>query len=204
MSVQYQTGVSWDATLIDLEYTDSSTAPTALQGLVKYAIKTTTGAPTATAGKFIEGCMISNAVDSNAYLNTGTTASPTWTLLDVAGAGGITQLTGDVTAGPGNGSQAATIAASAVTKTKLATGVRPSHMIVFAGQPTTVGGAAAEAITVTGALSTDLAFVQMVNDGTNNTTIVNAVVTANTLTVTFSADPGADAVINYQIVRATS
>jgi len=33
---------------------------------------------------------------------------------------GITQLTGDVTAGPGNGSQAATIAADAVTNAKLA------------------------------------------------------------------------------------
>lgn len=33
---------------------------------------------------------------------------------------GITQLTGDVTAGPGNGSQAATIASDAVTNTKLA------------------------------------------------------------------------------------
>src|SRR5690349_20245162 len=37
-----------------------------------------------------------------------------------AGAGGITQLTSDVTAGPGSGSQAATIAADAVTNAKLA------------------------------------------------------------------------------------
>lgn len=79
----------------------------------------------------------------------------------------------------------------------------PSHIIRFAGQPTTAGGAAAEAITVTGALAaSDYAFVQMVDDGTNNTTIVNAVVTDDTLTVTFSGDPGADAVINYQIIRA--
>lgn len=204
MSVQTYTVINWDPTLIDLEFTDTDTAPTALQGLVKYAIKTTTGAPTATAGKFIEGCMISNAVDSNAYLNTGTTASPTWTLLDVAGAGGITQLTGDVTAGPGNGSQAATIGAGAVTKAKLATGVKASHMIVYAGQPTTVGGAAAEAFTVTGAAATDYAFVQVVNNGTNNVTVLQAVVTLNTLTITFSGDPSNDTVINYQIVRATS
>lgn len=91
-----------------------------------------------------------------------------------------------------------------VTLAKLASGITPSHVIKFAGQPTTAGGAAAEAITVTGALNTDLAFVQMVNDGTNNVTIVNAVVTADTLTVTFSADPGNDAVINYQIIRAAS
>lgn len=91
-----------------------------------------------------------------------------------------------------------------VTLAKLAAGITPSHVIKFAGQPTTVGGAAAEAITVTGAAATDLAFVQMVNDGTANVTIVNAVVTLNTLTVTFSADPGNDVVINYQIIRAAA
>lgn len=91
-----------------------------------------------------------------------------------------------------------------VTLAKLASGIAPSHVVKFAGQPTTVGGAAAEAITVTGALNTDLAFCQMVDDGTNNVTIVNAVVTADTLTVTFSADPGNDCVINYQLLRAAS
>jgi len=89
-----------------------------------------------------------------------------------------------------------------VTLAKLAAGIAPSHVVKFAGQHTTVGGAAAEAITVTGAAATDLAFVQMVNDGTANVTIVNAVVTLNTLTVTFSGNPGNDAIINYQLLRA--
>lgn len=89
-----------------------------------------------------------------------------------------------------------------VTLAKLAAGIAPSHVVKFAGQPTTAGGAAAEVITVTGAAATDLAFVQMVNNGTNNVTILEAVVTLNTLTVTFSADPGNDAVINYQLLRA--
>lgn len=203
MSVQYQTVVGWDTTLIDLEYTDTDTAPTALQGLVKFAIKTTTGAPTATAGKFLEAAQILNAVDSTWYENTGTTAAPTWSLVPSSGSG-ISQLTGDVTAGPGSGSQAATIAVGAVTKAKLATGVKASHMIMYAGQPTTVGGAVAEAFTVTGAAATDYAFVQVVNNGTNNVTALQAVVTLNTLTITFSGDPSSDTVINYQIVRATS
>lgn len=48
-----------------------------------------------------------------------------WMLL-TSGAGGITQLTGDVTAGPGSGSQVATIAAGAVGPTELAsTAVTP-------------------------------------------------------------------------------
>jgi hypothetical protein len=95
-----------------------------------------------------------------------------------------------------------TIQAASVEKSMLATGIDMSHIIVFAGQHTTVGGAAAEAITVTGALNTDLAFVQLVNDGTSNVSVLSAVVTANTLTVTFSANPGNDAVINYQLIRA--
>jgi hypothetical protein len=42
--------------------------------------------------------------------------TPQWTFLDLSGQDtGITQLTGDVTAGPGNGSQAATLADTAVT-----------------------------------------------------------------------------------------
>lgn len=96
------------------------------------------------------------------------------------------------------------LADDAVSLENLDDGISPSHVVKFAGQPTTVGGNAAEAITVTGAAATDLAFVQMVDDGTNNVTIVNAVVTSNTLTVTFSGDPGNDAVINYQLLRAAS
>lgn len=92
-----------------------------------------------------------------------------------------------------------------VTLAKLASGITPSHVIKFANQVTTVGGAAAEAFTVTGAVAaTDRAFVQVVDNGTNNVTVLQAVVTTNTLTVTFSADPGNDAVINYQLIRVAS
>lgn len=99
----------------------------------------------------------------------------------------------------------AKINAAAVTLAKLATGISPAAVVKFAGQVTTAGGAAAEAITVTGAVAaTDRAYVQMVDNGTNNVTIVSAVVTTNTLTVTFSGDPGADTIINYQLLRAAS
>lgn len=92
-----------------------------------------------------------------------------------------------------------------VTLAKLAAGITPSHVIKFANQLTTVGGAATEAFTVTGAVgATDRAFVQVVNDGTGNVTVLEAVVTDNTLTVTFSANPGNDTVFNYQIIRAAS
>ena len=95
-----------------------------------------------------------------------------------------------------------TIQPATVTLAKLAAGVAPSHVVKYAGQPTTVGGAAAEAFTVTGAAATDLAYVQIVNNGTSNVTVLQAVVTLNTLTVTFSADPVADTIFNYQLLRA--
>jgi trimeric autotransporter adhesin len=98
-----------------------------------------------------------------------------------------------------------TIQDSAVTLLKLDSGISPSHVIKFGGQRTSVGGNATEAFTVTGAVAaTDLAFVQIVNNGTGNVTALQAVVTNNTLTVTFSADPQNDTVFNYQLIRAAS
>jgi hypothetical protein len=92
-----------------------------------------------------------------------------------------------------------------VTLAKLAAGITPSHIIKFGGQTTTVGGSATEAFTITGAVAaTDRAFVQIVNNGTNNVTVLQAVVTTNTLTITFSGDPAADTVYNYQLIRAAA
>lgn len=133
----------------------------------------------------------------------------------VGSAGGVATsvvMSGDATI---IASGALTIAANAITTAKilnanvtlakLAAGITPSHVIKFASQVTTVGGAAAEAITVTGAVAaTDRAFVQVVDNGTNNVTVLQAVVTNNTLTVTFSGDPGADTIINYQLIRVAS
>lgn len=75
-----------------------------------------------------------------------------------------------------------------------------SPLLVMA-QYTTTGGAVGEAITITGLLATDLADVQMVDNGTNNVTVLQVACTANTLTVTFSSNPGADTIINYWIYR---
>lgn len=77
---------------------------------------------------------------------------------------------------------------------------QPSHYIAYAGLHTTVGGAAAEAVTVTGALATDIPLVgYSVTDDTD--TILKTVMTANTMTVTCSADPGATHGFWYLILR---
>jgi len=59
---------------------------------------------------------LSPNTDGKVLTTHSTGADPTWE----SATGGITQLTGDVTAGPGSGSVAATIAADAVTNAKLA------------------------------------------------------------------------------------
>lgn len=103
-----------------------------------------------------------------------------------------------------NNAGATAIQAGAVDLAMLSTGITPSHVVKFAGQPTSVGGAAGEAFTVTGIAATDLAFVQIVSNGTGNVTVLEAVCTLDTLTITFSGDPGADTIFNYQILRATA
>lgn len=190
--IQYQTTVDWDLTLIDLEYTDIDNP--LVKGLVEKAIKITTGAPAATAGMFIPGAEIINAVDATKYQNTGTTASPVWSLVPASGSG-ITELTGDVEAGPGDGSQAASVVAIQ--------GEVPKSVNVYDSQETTSGGAAAEAFTITGVAASDRAYVQLVDEGSNTVTVVKAVCTLNTVTVTFDADPGNDAIVNILVTRDT-
>jgi hypothetical protein len=78
---------------------------------------------------------------------------------------------------------------------------KPSHYIAYAGKHTTVGGAAAEAVTVTGALATDIPIV--IYNTTNDTdSILKVVMTANTMTVTCSADPSTAHAFSYMLLRA--
>jgi len=91
-----------------------------------------------------------------------------------------------------------------VTLAKLASGITPAYVVKYGAEYTTVGGAAAEAITVTGVAATDLVFVQLKDNGTNNVSVVTAAATLNTVTITFSADPGNDAILYYQVLRAAS
>ena len=119
------------------------------------------------------------------------------TNLDSLALGGNLTVVGTIT-----GDIAAT--AGSIGLTELASAIQSSHVVKFAANRTTVGGAAAEAITVTGALITDIPFVTLQNDGTGNVTIASVALTANTLTITFSGDPGNDAIVSYQILRATA
>lgn len=77
--MNYSTVVPWDVTLIDVWFTDIDNP--LVKGLVKSAVKITTGAPVAVVGKHMPGGLIYNAFDATVYEMTGTTASPSWTLI---------------------------------------------------------------------------------------------------------------------------
>lgn len=85
----------------------------------------------------------------------------------------------------------------------LATNISPSHVVKYAGSANFAGGAASGTITVTGALTTDVLQVNL-NSKTNDTYLESAIISsANTITLTFKADPGAT-VIGYTVLRATA
>jgi len=73
--------------------------------------------------------------------------------------------------------------------------------IVAVGEHTTVGGAAAEDITLTGVLATDFVLVTLHTVGSTPRTILTSVAAAGKITVTFSGDPSTDHVVTYLVIR---
>ncbi len=99
----YKQVVIWDASIIDVSFLGSEqSVPLALRGLANAATKITTGAPAATAGQWIPGSVVYNAVDATMYLMTGTTASPVWSLVESSGVlpNSTIAYNSDATAGP--------------------------------------------------------------------------------------------------------
>jgi len=96
------------------------------------------------------------------------------------------------------------LAAGAVALANLAAGVTPSHVVKFAGKFTSLGGDATEVITVTGLAATDVVHVTVQTKGATPRSIVEAVPTANTITVTLSGDPSTDHILGYSVLRAAS
>jgi len=84
---------------------------------------------------------------------------------------------------------------------KILSGLGTLPSIVASANFTTLGGAAAEAITIAGLLSTDIAIVTVRVIGATPRIVTKAVTTANTLTVTFAGDPSTDHVISYLVLR---
>ncbi len=110
-------------------------------------------------------------------------------------------LTGDVTT---TNAGVTAIGASKVVKTMLASAIRPSHIVVYAGEFTTVGGDADEVISVSGVVATDLVHVTLHTKGASPVTILQAQADTNVINVVMSADPSTDHVLTYSVLRATA
>lgn len=94
--------------------------------------------------------------------------------------------------------------AGSITLAELSSGITYTHRVVAAGTFTTAGGDANEAITATGALGTDLAFVQLRTVGATPRTILTAVAATNAINLVFSGDPSTDHVVCWQLLRAAT
>ena len=91
-----------------------------------------------------------------------------------------------------------------VTLAKLAVALQPSHVTKFAGEVTWTGGLITLATVVTGVLDSDIVTCSFSTIGTEG--VVLAVVpTADTLTFTLdTANTTNDAVVSYNVLRATA
>lgn len=96
---------------------------------------------------------------------------------------------------------ALTIANGAVSKAKLATLMQPAAVIKFASKHNEAGGSATVTITATGAVATDLAFVN-IESSANAVSIQKVTVSANIITVLCSGDPGVS-VFAWQVLTLT-
>lgn len=78
-----------------------------------------------------------------------------------------------------------------------------SHFVFAAGEFTTAGGDADEAITVTGAVATDIVLVTLQTAGAVPVTIIDAAAGVDVIDVDMSADPSTDHVLSFMVLRAT-
>jgi hypothetical protein len=91
--------------------------------------------------------------------------------------------------------------------TQQATGGNPqiiSYLVQYAGEHTTIGGAAAEAKTLAGVLATDVVVANLSFQGSTPRTLLKTVPTTDTLTFTFSGNPntGTAHKVMYAVLRA--
>ena len=87
----------------------------------------------------------------------------------------------------------------------LDSGIKPSHIPVYAGEITWSGSGASLASTVTGVLATDIVVCSIQTVPTQAGYLVSSAATENTLTnVLSAANTSNDAVISYVVYRAVA
>ncbi len=101
-------------------------------------------------------------------------------------------------------SDGTTLAYSTISLENLDSGIAPAYFVKYAGSFSTSGGDANETISVPGALSSDLAFVQLSAQGLSPQTVLTAVSATDAIHLVFSADPDTDHTVKYQLLRAAT
>lgn len=151
-----------------------------------------------------------NAAAAIAYSKLATMATGSL-LLGNAGTPTATAMSGDATIGA---TGVLTIAASAITTAKilnanvtlgkLSSGITPKGVIKQIDFAVTIGGSATEIFAYPGIENEDWMFAQMVNNGTNNVTIISISPGVDQFTVVFSGNPGNDTQFYFMSLRAPS
>jgi len=82
------------------------------------------------------------------------------------------------------------------------TGAAPGNTyIALAGNYTTAGGSATEVAAITGVLATDEVIATVSNLNSTTVEVRQAAPGSNTVTLIFTADPGAGVVVSYVVLR---
>ncbi|MHB9161394.1 MAG: hypothetical protein ACYC6W_11015 [Nitrosotalea sp.] len=180
------------ATYTDTAGTVGEDAATAINGgNIQAGLSGTAGSlvsfpTTATTGTLALTASSNSGNFANVITNAPTGQASTWTLADPGGAASkVLQAAGTLVSGnllKQSGTAGLTVDAGFFIKAGT-TGI-------FAG------GSTSNAFTITG-LSTSFSGSCVIRASTNAVSIVKAVPTTNTLTVTFSADPGANTTVDY-------
>ena len=79
---------------------------------------------------------------------------------------------------------------------------KPSHYIAYANQQVTVGTAAAETLTETGVLATDVCIAQWNTSNDDDCFIEEAVCAADGIVIECTDDPATDHNMSYIVARA--
>lgn len=99
---------------------------------------------------------------------------------------------------------AANVADDAVSVEHLDSGIKPSHVVKFAGKFTTLGGDADESISVAGVVATDVVLASLQDKGGTPRTLLTAKAGTDAIALVFSGDPSTDHVVCYTVLRAAS
>lgn len=98
-----------------------------------------------------------------------------------------------------------TVSSGSVVLANLATGIKPSHIVKYAGTITWSGSGAALATTVSGVAATDIVVPSFLVAPTQAAYITKIVPATNTITITLStANTSNDAQISYVVYRAVA